>query len=205
MRDSNVQQSNKVISRKLAIAAIGMFGFGFALVPLYNVFCDALGINGRFLAIESGDYQQNIIVKPSDIEVDTSREITIEFLATLNQNMNWEFRAMTPKMKVHPGETYKVNYYAKNLSQDSVVAQAVPSMVPGLAVKYFSKMECFCFNNQTFAPGEEKVMPLVFYVDPHLPSDVHTLSISYTFFNTQQRSTANVEQGEQKIVRLVNK
>lgn len=205
MSDSNLQKSNKILTRKLIIAAIGMFGFGFALVPLYNVMCDALGINGRFLAIETGAYQQDLRQKPADMQVDTSREITIEFLATLNQNMSWEFKAMTSKMKVYPGETYTVNYYAKNLSQDTVVAQAVPSMVPGLAVKYFSKMECFCFSNQTFAPGEEKLMPLVFYVDPNLPRDVNTLSISYTFFDTERRSVASVEQGAQQNVHLVNK
>jgi cytochrome c oxidase assembly protein subunit 11 len=205
MHKQDIKNSNKTLTRKLFIAAIAMFGFGFALVPLYNVMCDALGINGRNRAIESGEYQQNLKHKPADMQVDTSREITVEFFSTLNQNMPWEFRAMTRKIKVHPGQTYTVKYYAKNLSNESVVAQAVPSLVPGLAWKYFSKLECFCFNNQTFAPGEEKVMPLVFYVDPHLPKDVQVLSMSYTFFDTEKRSAKNVEQGAQQNVHLVNK
>lgn len=204
MQNQAIQNSNKTLTRKLVLAAIAMFGFGFALVPLYNVMCDALGINGRNSAIETGEYQQNLKPKPADMQVDMSREITIEFLATLNQNMPWEFKAMTRKMKVHPGETYQVEYYAKNLSNDTVVAQAVPSLVPGLAWKYFSKIECFCFSNQTFAPGEEKVMPMVFYVDPNLPKDVQVLSMSYTFFDTERRTNASVTQNAQQVVQHAN-
>jgi len=107
--------------------------------------------------------------------------------------MNWEFRAMESKIKVHPGEVKTIKFYAKNLTKDTVVAQAVPSLVPGRAVKYFTKMECFCFSQQTFKPGEEREMPLRFVVDPDLPKKIHTISLGYTFFNLNQNKESKPE------------
>ena len=184
-----MSKANNKTAGKLVIVAFFMFGFGFALVPLYGLLCNAFGINGRFLDIESGEYtaaqgeqRGKVLVK----RLDESRTVTVEFLTTLNQGMNWEFKAMTNKISVHPGEVKMVKFYAKNLTNDTVVAQAVPSLVPGTAVKYFTKMECFCFSQQTFKPGEAREMPLRFVVDPDLPKKINTISLGYTFFNLNQ-------------------
>lgn len=174
---------------KLLIVACLMFGFGFALVPLYGLLCNAFGINGRFLDIESGNYTATEGKQRSKVLVnrlDESRNISVEFLTTLNKSMNWEFKAMKSKVSVHPGEVKTVRFYAKNLTNETVVAQAVPSLVPGTAVKYFTKMECFCFSQQTFKPGEAREMPLIFVVDPDLPKKINTISLGYTFFNINQ-------------------
>jgi len=184
-----MSKSNNKTAGKLIMVACFMFGFGFALVPLYGLLCDTFGINGRFLDIESGDYSAEqgeqrgkALVK----RLDKSRTVTVEFLTTLNKSMNWEFKAMESKVDVYPGEVKTIKFYAKNLTNDTVVAQAVPSLVPGRAVKYFTKMECFCFSQQTFKPGEEREMPLRFVVDPDLPKKIHTISLGYTFFNLNQ-------------------
>lgn len=171
---------------KLGVMALLMFGFGFLLVPLYNVMCDVFGINGRFLAIESGKYDAaRETRRVQTTSIDTTRTITVKFLANRNQNLSWEFRPLQSKLDVHPGEVHHVTYYAKNLSNRKVVAQAVPSLVPGDAVKYFSKIECFCFTQQTLAPGESREMPLRFMVDPNLPKHISLLTLAYTFFDTE--------------------
>ena len=172
-------------TRKTLWIVIGMFGFGFALVPLYSVICDVFGLNGRFIDLkktERAEYVANV-----EKRVDTSRTVRIEFLTTLNQNLNWEFRAKQNTIDVHPGKVTEVMFYAKNLTNRKIVAQAIPSVTPGYAAKYFSKMECFCFSQQTFEPGEARDMPLRFYVDPNLPKKVKTISLGYTFFDTDRK------------------
>ena len=179
------QKANIRTTRKTVLIVIGMFGFGFALVPLYSVICDVFGLNGRFIDLkktERAEYVTNV-----EKRVDTSRTVRIEFLTTLNQKLNWEFRAKQNTIDVHPGKVTEVMFYAKNLTNRTVVAQAVPSVTPGYAAKYFSKMECFCFSNQTFKPGEARDMPLRFYVDPNLPKKVKTISLGYTFFDTDRK------------------
>ena len=189
MSDAGLKQANNRILRKLLIASVAMFGFGFALIPLYDVMCDALGLNGRFLSIEQGTYDvskaQNITTT-----VDESRNVTVEFLANTDRNSPWEFRAVINKMILHPGEIKEVSFYAKNLSSENIIATAVPSLSPGRAVKYFTKMECFCFTQQVFMPGEEKIMPLRFFVDPSLPRDLSTITIAYTFFESKQQTNS---------------
>lgn len=179
------KKANVRTTKKSLLVVIGMFGFGFALIPLYSVICDVFGLNGRFIDLKQTERTEYI----ADVEkrVDTSRKVRIEFLTTLNQNLNWEFRAEQYTIDVHPGKVNEVMFYAKNLMNRKVVAQAVPSISPGNAAKYFSKMECFCFTNQTFEPGEEREMPLRFYVDPNLPKKVKTISLSYTFFDTNRK------------------
>lgn len=180
----------------LTLVAIGMFGFGFALVPLYNLICDAFGLNGKFTDIEQGTVDVVQLAKQAE-EIqkrqDLTREVTVEFFSSLNQNLHWEFKPLTKKLKLHPGKVTTVKYYAKNNTDREVVAQAIPSVSPGVANKYFTKMECFCFKQQTFKPGEEKEMPLIFVVDPDLPKNVTTISLAYTFFDTQNRK-ATIEQ-----------
>ena len=180
---NSTEQANKKTSSKLMLVAVGMFGFGFALVPLYDVMCDALGISSRFT-----DLQQAEQVTQS---IDKDRTVKVEFVTTVNSGLNWEFRAMQSTVDVHPGEMKEVLFYARNLQGRDVIAQAVPSVVPPKAQKYFSKLECFCFNQQTFKAGEEKQMLLRFYVDPNIPKDVKEMSLSYTFFDTG-RQTAQV-------------
>jgi cytochrome c oxidase assembly protein subunit 11 len=169
--------ANRKVVKRLTIAALAMFGFGFALVPLYNVFCDITGINGKTGRIE---LEQALSQK-----VDEDRLVTVEFLATVHSDLPWEFKPMVRKIKVHPGEVTEVNYFAENKKDEPVTGQAVPSLAPGLAAKYFNKTECFCFTRQSLGPLEAKQMPLRFVVDPALPDEVHTVSLSYTFYQAE--------------------
>ncbi len=170
--DNNKPENKRVIGR-LLILVVAMFGFGFALVPLYDVFCDVTGLNGK---------TGGKVVLSSEMKVDTSREIKIEFIATLNENMPWEFKPMTHSIKVHPGKPTRIEYLARNKTNNTIIGQAVPSVAPGLAAEYFQKTECFCFTEQALKAGEEKRMPVVFVIDPDLPDDIHELTLSYTFF-----------------------
>ena len=168
------QQANRRVVKRLGLSAVLMFGFGFALVPLYDVFCDITGINGK-----TGRIEQEAALSQ---EVDKERLVTVEFLATVNSKLPWEFKPMIRRIKVHPGEVTEVNYFARNKTDRLVAGQAIPSLAPGLAAKYFNKTECFCFSRQTLQPGESKEMPLRFVVDPQLPEEIRTVSLSYTFF-----------------------
>ena len=174
METNERQQANQRVVKRLGIAAVLMFGFGFAMVPLYDVFCDITGINGKTGRIEQEAALSQV--------VDEDRLVTVEFLATVNSKLPWEFRPMVRKIKVHPGEVTEVNYFARNKTDKLVSGQAIPSLAPGLAAKYFNKTECFCFSRQTLQPGESKEMPLRFIVDPQLPEEIRTVSLSYTFF-----------------------
>jgi cytochrome c oxidase assembly protein subunit 11 len=177
MSDDQAHRNKKLI-RKLVLVAVGMVGFSYALVPLYDLVCDITGIGGRSGRIAK---EQALAQRP-----DKSREITVQFDANVNANLPWEFKPLTRIVKVHPGEVAQVSYYAKNMSAEKITGQAVPSVAPFKASKYFNKTECFCFSQQTFGPGEGREMPLRFIVDPDLPKDVRTITLSYTFFNTQQ-------------------
>jgi cytochrome c oxidase assembly protein subunit 11 len=165
---------------------IGMFGFGFALVPLYDIFCDITGINGK-----TGDQ----VTLSKSMVVDTSRLVEVEFIASLNANMPWEFKPLQHSVQVHPGEPTRIEYIAINKTGKAIIGQAVPSVAPGHAAEYFQKTECFCFTEQKLEAGEEKRMPVIFVVDPQLPSDVSQLALSYTFFikpSGEQKITASL-------------
>ena len=170
--NKNNENNNKVI-RNLLFVVVGMFGFGFALVPLYDVFCDITGLNGK-----TGEQY----VSDTPMQIDTSREIKVEFLASLNEQMPWEFKPLTYTVKVHPGKATKVEYVARNKTDRDIVGQAIPSVSPGIAAAHFQKTECFCFTEQVLKAGEEKIMPVVFIVDPSIDEDVHEITLSYTFF-----------------------
>jgi len=167
--DSN--EHSKVI-KKLMFVVVGMFGFGFALVPIYDVFCDVTGLNGKTKG------QQTL----SEVKVDESREIKVEFIASLNEEMPWEFIPMTKFIKVNPGRSTRIEYVARNRTDRDIIGQAVPSVAPGVGAPYFQKTECFCFTEQLLKAGEEKHMPVIFVVDPELPEDIKVLTLSYTFF-----------------------
>lgn len=151
-----------------------MFGFGYALVPLYAVFCDITGINGKTGGkIESTETRT----------IDKNRLITVQFVANLNENMPWDFTPVLHKIQVHPGESTKIEYRARNNMDYEIIGQAVPSVAPGQAADYFKKTECFCFTEQKLAAHEEKLMPVIFTVDSDLPEHIKELTLSYTFFN----------------------
>jgi cytochrome c oxidase assembly protein subunit 11 len=185
------RQANQRVVKQLAIAAMLMFGFGFAMVPLYDVFCDITGLNGKTGRVE--------LEQALSSTVDEDRLVTVEFLGTVHSDLPWEFKPMIRRIKVHPGEVTEVNYYARNLTDMQVAGQAVPSVAPGKAAKYFNKTECFCFTRQTLAAGEGKEMPLRFVVDPALPEEVRTVSLSYTFFQAKDGApgeTISMEKGK---------
>jgi len=174
------QSKNKLLAGKLSITAVGMLIFALVALPaLYDLICDITGLNGRTGRMEK---EQALALKP-----DKTRIVRIEFDANVNGDLPWEFRPMVRRIDVHPGEVATVSYYAKNLSNRTIVGQAVPYVSPFKVAKYFNKTECFCFSQQTFGPGQEVEMPLRFIVDPDLPKNVNTITLSYTFFDTKQR------------------
>ena len=172
---------NRRMLGKLAVVAGVMFGFGYALVPMYRAICDALGIN--VLSVSEQRIAQGWLGKSTaagNSQVDTSRTITVEFDA--NARGPWSFKPAVSSMKVHPGELATVMYEFRNAQDRTMAAQAIPSYAPQQASPHFNKLECFCFNEYTLAPGEQKQWPVVFVIDPKLPKDVTTITLSYTFF-----------------------
>jgi cytochrome c oxidase assembly protein subunit 11 len=165
----------------LLIIVVGAFGFGYALVPLYDVFCQITGFGGRTNATA-------VVVEEAP---DLSREIRVEFVTTVNSYAPFEFAADADSMTVNPGKMYFATFTAKNLTDKDKVAQAVPSVAPGTAAEYFVKIECFCFDQQAFTANEERAMPLQFIVDPDLPDYVDTITLQYTFFDTARVASNN--------------
>lgn len=162
------------LAKIMLVVAIGMFGFGYALVPFYNLLCEATGFGGK---IEEKAIQEVPYL------VDYSREISLELVTTVNENMPLQFRAEIPKIRVHPGKYYTVNFYAMNTGGDALVGRAIPRIAPGNAAQFLKKTECFCFSKQDFEPGKEKKMPVRFVVEPALPEEVKDMTLAYTFFN----------------------
>lgn len=163
---------------RLSTGALGMFGFGFAMVPLYDALCDLTGFNGR----------SSNMVLASDVTENpqTGRTVTVEFLTTVNGGGAWKFGAERQRLEVNPGRLYTVEFVAQNLQDRAVVAQAVPSVAPWNAAPHLRKTECFCFRQQPFAAGEAKRMPMRFMLDPELPAEVDTVTLSYTFFDAPE-------------------
>ena len=174
---------NRSMLRRLTIFAVAMFGFGFALVPFYRAICEVTGINS--------------LVKrdaPVNSQVDTSRWVTVE-LDGNTRGLAWSFAPTQRSVRVHPGELVHVVYRVRNESATPVVGQAIPSYGPRIAAGYFRKMECFCFQKQELAAGESRDMPVVFVVDPELPKDVATVTLSYTFFELNGATPKPVQSG----------
>jgi len=170
-------QVNQQTLVKLLVIAVMMFGFGYAMVPFYRVLCDALGLN----SVIKADTVTNT-------QVDTGRWLTIEFDANLRSNLPWTFTPVEKSVRIHPGALTQVTYEVRNRSDRPVTGQAIPSFGPQLAGGYFKKLDCFCFTQQTLAPGEVRLMPVVFVVEPGLPQDVNTVTLSYTFFEVEGRA-----------------
>jgi len=172
-----LKRDNLRMLGKLLVVAAMMFGFGWALVPLYRHICEALGIN----VLSVSERQALVTGAPApNGQVDTSRTITVEFDA--NARGPWEFKPATASLRVHPGELATVMYEFRNVQNRTMSAQAIPSYAPKQATAHFNKLECFCFQEYTLAPGESRQWPVVFVIDPKLPKDVTTITLSYTFF-----------------------
>jgi cytochrome c oxidase assembly protein subunit 11 len=167
----NRSAENRRMLKRLAVFAVAMFGFGFAMVPFYRAICEVAGVN----SITRRDSA------PSNSQVDETRWVTIEFDAN-TRGLPWKFAPASRSMRVHPGELVQIVYEVRNDSPQPVVGQAIPSYGPKGAGEYFRKLECFCFQKQELAPGESRQMPVVFVVDPSLPKEVATVTLSYTFF-----------------------
>lgn len=182
MQPMNPQKSaNRKLVRALLIMTAGSFAFGWALVPLYDVLCRAAGIGNA--EAKAG--------KASVVEaLDPNREVTIEFMVQAGSVGSFDFKPAVASMRIHPGKLYDTTFYAKNLTKEAAVAQAVPSITPTGTAKYFHKTECFCFSPQKFRPNEGRDMPVRFIVDPGLPGNVDKLTLAYTIYDTTATAAA---------------
>ncbi len=170
-----VKQKNKRLLIPVCIGVLFMFGFAYALVPLYSLLCSEAGINGRA--------NNDPTTLPAGIHVDKSRTIKVEFAAIVHSPLHFVFKPLQHYVLMHPGETKLVYYYAHNLMHKGITVQAIPSITPDEAAKYLKKTQCFCFTQQFFFDNEKADMPVYFYIDPHVPKDVHDMSLSYTMFD----------------------
>jgi cytochrome c oxidase assembly protein subunit 11 len=180
-------RANRQMAMKLLAVATIMFGFGFAMVPFYRALCAAVGLNNVAKADSS---------RPaSNTQVDVTRTLTVEFDTNVRSDLPWSFKPVEKTVRVHPGELTQVTFEVRNLSNRTLTGQAIPSYGPAVAGLHFRKLECFCFTQQTLAPGEVKRMPVAFVVDRELPQDVNTVTLSYTFFEVEGRGSAGIDRG----------
>ncbi len=172
-RRADIARSNRTLIVKLVVVVVAMFGFGYALVPFYEKICEVTGLRN----IDAADTVRNT-------QIDTSRTVRIEFDTNL-RNLPWQFRALQLATDVHPGAVTQAMFEVVNMTDRPITGQAIPSYGPQQAALYFKKLDCFCFSQQTLAPHEKRDMPVVFVVDPKLPKDVPTITLSYTFFEVE--------------------
>ena len=180
----------RLLIKLLAIVALA-FAFGFALVPLYDAFCAVTGLNGKTRGPEkivAGGLPRSEVATPSSI--DTSRIVTVEFMGTVMPGLPWEMQPVTTRLDLHPGELHPALFRVHNRSDKPLVGQAVPSVSPGTAAQYFQKLDCFCFSQQTLAPGETKDLTVTFIVRPEIDKDIPTITLAYAFFNVANADTA---------------
>ena len=171
---SERKRANRRLTRSLLIMTAGSFAFGWALVPLYDVFCKVAGIGNAQAKTGAEDVRET---------VDSNREVTVEFIADPATVGSFEFRPEAASMRVHPGKLYDTQFWAKNLTGGRSVAQAVPSISPTVAAQYFHKTQCFCFTPQRFGVGEGRDMPVRFIIDPNLPDNIDKITLAYTFYD----------------------
>ena len=181
-------RNNLFMLRKLLIVAAGMFAFGYALVPMYKAICEFTGINILALGEREIPGTGSARAKVGNTQIDTSRTITVEFDA--NARGPWLFKPAQSSVQVHPGEMTTIMYEFQNVQDRVMSAQAIPSYAPRQAAAHFNKLECFCFNQYTLAPGEKKQWPVVFVIDPKLSKSVTTITLSYTFFEVGSKTPA---------------
>ena len=182
MSDTNTHSLKRhgVVAGKSLLLAIAMFGFGYLMVPIYDIICEVTGLNGKTGRVS--------ISEANSVQV-SDRLVTVEFVANVNSGGSWIFKPQVREMQVRPGELNHATYYAENLSNNTVVGQATPSVTPQAASIHFNKTECFCFTKQVFEPKASKDMPLTFIIDPDLPINVDRVTLSYTFFKSPDQTT----------------
>ena len=190
---------NLKMVRKLAVIVLGMFCFGYALVPIYRAICEMTGIN--VLALGDRRISGATASVAANTQIDKTRTISVEFDA--NSRGPWHFRPAQNSLQVHPGELATVMYEFQNVQDRTMAAQAIPSYAPAQAGKYFNKLECFCFNQYTLAAGEKKQWPVAFVIDPKLPRDVKTITLSYTFFEVGGKASASPQASGAKSIDAV--
>jgi cytochrome c oxidase assembly protein subunit 11 len=186
-----IARENAKTVGKLTAVALGMFAFGYLLVPLYQQICEATGINILSLSerqVPGGGTAGKNAKLPANSQVDTSRTITVEFDS--NVRSLWDFKPAVRSMQVHPGEMATVMYEFQNVQNRRMAAQAIPSYAPRQATAFFNKLECFCFSQYTLEPGEKREWPVVFYIDPRISKDIKTITLSYTFFEVGGKAQA---------------
>lgn len=179
-REPKEEPGDVALAGRLLFMAVAMFGFGFLLVPIYDVFCEITGLGGK----------TNEVAASVEESVVQDREIKLGFVTTVNNYAPWEFSPAVAEMTIHPGGIYEATFIARNLTDQHKIAVAVPSVAPAQAAKYFKKLECFCFTSQEFMPGETKEMPVRFIVESDLPDYIDTITLSYTFFDTARQTDA---------------
>ena len=177
---SEQRQSNVAMLKRLGVVVVGMFAFGFALVPFYEKICEVTGLRD----IDRADEVANT-------QVDTSRTVRVELDSNI-RNLPWTFKPQETIVNVHPGEVRQVIYEVTNTTDRAITGQAIPSYGPRNAERYFQKLDCFCFAKQTLQPGEKRQMPVVFIVDPRTPADMATITLSYTFFEVEGAGNRNL-------------
>ena len=177
MSDSSRQSNHKRLLIKLLIGVLLMFGFAYLLVPLYNLVCKQVGINGRSATRDR--VNQHLVV-------DKSRTVRMEFSSVVHKGLHFKFYPLQHHIDVHPGQVYRIYYYAENDTGHKVTVQAVPSIAPGEDAKYLKKTQCFCFTQQTFQKGEKVDMPVIFHVNPDIPKSVGFLVLNYTMFDASR-------------------
>ena len=180
-----MENSHRSLLAKLLAIAAAMFLFAiFVLPPLYDLFCEITGIGGR----TDGQYEA------VEVKVDTSRTVEVQFVAANNAEMPWEFYPLEHRVVVYPGESRAVNFFARNTTGEDMIGQAIPNVLPNNAADYFHKTACFCFDNQPLAAGEQAELGLVFILDPDLPENVNTVTLSYTLFDITDRASLAIAQ-----------
>lgn len=175
--EKTTEKANRRTGWRLALVVVGMFAFGYALVPLYSVICQVTGLNGKTGRAEA-------VSGP----VDDSRWVTVQFTGSSMSGLPWKFQPLQKSVRVHPGEVAEIYYEARNPTGEVITAQAVPSLAPNEAALHFKKIECFCFTRQTLKPGETRKMPVRFFVESSLAKNVNTVTLSYAFFNVDKVS-----------------
>ena len=176
---SHVAAQNRILMRKLLVIAVGMLGFGFAMVPIYRQICEAIGIT-----------QTRVVAAGKNTQVDTSRSVQVELLAN-SAGLPWQFEAIDRAVTLHPGQLATVRYRVVNTLGRPVTAHAVMNTAPAVGARWIEKQECFCFSDQTLAPGEAREMPVVFRVSPEAPASLSTITLSYTFFEAPAKKGAS--------------
>ncbi|GAC1599854.1 MAG: cytochrome c oxidase assembly protein [Ramlibacter sp.] len=187
----SIRKENLKMLGKLAVVTAGMFGFGYAMIPIYKHICELTGINILAASegqVPGGSKSGSDARLPANSQVDTTRTITVEFDA--NSHGPWKFRPLQSSIQVHPGQLASVMYEFQNVQAHRMSAQAIPSYAPAQAAAHFNKLECFCFQQYTLEPGEKKQWPVVFVIDPKLSKDVRTITLSYTFFEVGSKTPA---------------